>query len=345
MNATKKLPLVMTVIIFAAIAVCFLHPKCGSMEIEVTPFETTVVELSGADADRFELRVRGRQYGSRSRFMTGAEIAVSSTDGGYYTLGEQVWWSNGHGDGNYVLGYVERLVDGEWQPYYTLYDCTPRAEMFSGRAYDFIPPKEKFYDYNNVNLPCWEPGHYRATFFARDYIPRDVTAERHYINCYGHSGGETYEFGFEYDVPERSDEPFDVLFANVWRNERYAWLALTLRKNTAAMYVQLDSMRLERYDEQSGKWVDTGNKLARLNYRLADDFLFMVEWENRETAENVSALSEHGDDYRLDLMPLPEIALGEVEQGGKYRLKMTLAADPDGSGEQYTLALRMQFGE
>ena len=343
-------------LIVAVVAACFLRPAPRDKEV-YTISQPVKMELYGKDADRFEVYILGFSA-VNSSLGPDFRIAVRSLDGNYYSLGKTVWkngrdwWSEG---GHGVFGYVERMGEDGWEEYLTIGDAGTYLAIFSGSIYNFIWPTEEKApeeDISVTSFPYWTPGRYRVTMFARDYIP---TEEKRYENVavdrFGSSGDELYEFCFEYDVPERTDAPIDVMLVHLETGENrltgepYAVLNASLRANGDIRHIQADTMRFERLDPKTGEYeevtVEDGDAIM--------DFMdYWPYWENVKWIRESIEKGRYDDvkydmEDRLSTLALQRTVLQGWNTEDEYRLTVDFAENVDGSGERYTVAIRLRF--
>lgn len=348
------------ILIIAAVSACFLRPLARPRnETLYTISEPVKIELYGKDADRFEVYILG--FGTFDRGLDpNFRIAVRSLDGNYYSLGRTRWvegWSANHsafkgphyeGDNDTSFGYVERLGEGGWEKCVSMYDTRAYNLGFTGVIYNFIWPTEQKTpeEYNSeMNLPYRAPGRYRVTMFARDYVPK---MDDPYISYEGSSGDRMYEFQFEYEVPERSEEPIEVMRlhletgVNEMTGEVTALLNASLRANGNIRYIQPDTMAFERRDPLTGRYseVVSDSKYGAFWFQNTRTYI-NAERRLRESAESGSL--NYDIEEVLSIIPMYNVCLFGWNTRDEYRLSVDFTENVDGSGERYTLTLRLEF--
>ncbi len=363
-NMKRLKTLFSTVLIVALLASCsakeeYTGPftfKTESRDGVYHLFEPRKIKTLGVGAEMVDIYYAGRGATNAPFFETLSYLSVQSKDDSYYTVG-LAFWENGMDvwDTSGELGYVERLEGDEWVAYYRLYDS--QARNWYG-ATNIVRPAESAGGKDGnvcVNLPLWEPGTYRAVLTLRDYLPPDDGND----SDMGVSGVKTHAVYFEYEVPEWTDEPMEVLLAEPTYARRptasedgdTAYLNLTLRANTPARYIDYKNVVLERFDEAADDWVGTDylswfNEYAGIH--ILDRYAEQVMYEDSFSVsdpERYYASTEHSESekYRLSVVSLLGIELGALEPEEEYRITIPFTENEDGTGEQYTIQLRMQF--
>ena len=351
-------------LIVAVVAACFLRPAPRDKEV-YTISQPVKMELCGKDADRFEVYVVGF-FAWNNDLIPDFKIAVRSLDGNYYSLGKSRWvegWNTawysivGHPydeDAETCFGYVERLGENGWEKVTQIGDAATYMAMFTGRINNFICPKEErtpeeYVSYTNI--PYRIPGHYRVTLFARDYIPpEDRYYENQGIDQYGSSGDELYEFQFEYEVPKRSEEPLEVMLLHLeiggsdMTGATAAILNASLRANENIRYVQPDTMVFERRDPLTGRYTEvvSDSKYGAFWFQNTRTYI-NAERRLRESAESGSL--NYDIEEMLTTIPMYNVCLFGWNTRDEYRLSVDFTEHEDGTGERYTLTLRLRFDE
>ncbi len=330
----RPLAIALTIVIFAAVAVCFLRPA-PIEEGVYTCFKPARVKLTGENAKGFELTYSGASSAADG-LLPATLFTVASRDGGYYTLSYIKWLPRAH-DYNGVFGKVEKMGADGWQPYFNLELQLGWYAMFSPNDVErcLVTPDDALSF--ACTLPLWEAGRYRATIVLREY---DIEQK-----C---SGDGVYELNFEYNIPERSGGAMDVAYAVLETDERICdgetvgLLKLCLLANGNARYVQPDSIRFERDGITDGLSVSTVNGTADI---LMESYVSQYNSISAHPSAFYADGVEVDEESRLSVVTLPAMVLRGWERGEEYRLSMTFTENPDGSGEQYTLTLRLRFDE
>lgn len=332
----RPLALVLTIAIFAAVAVCFLRPIHGSVPFIVEDEPDKVytfakpepLELIGRDADLIQA-----EYVSTSVSMDDAAVILSikSVDDACYTLGASVY-ENGIEVDHKPPFITERYENGEWRAYADGWWFVSYVGGVLGNVRPAFSSSEALSE--SFKLSIDEPGRYRITFYFRDYIP----ASEKYLHRGGSSGDGLYEASFEYEVPARkllSTSPRVANFSMRDYSDVSEWAErfgtnvaqinmLITNSHIGYGYFQRDKSRIEMLTD-SGEYIP------------ADE----VQITYGEVI-NCTDRPEPFDEYCV--RPVCTNIWG-WEYGAEYRLSMTFTENEDGSGEQYTLTLNLRFDE
>lgn len=303
----RSTALVLTIIIFAAIAVCFLRPADPNPDFGYVP---NIVMIGGdgkspigecvGDTDVVRLTQIDYDVGSFVIYYEASRTVVNTTAS--YTDGNQ-------SNGKYRAYTIERLEDGEWKEIgfgtsSTSFGTLPYVLCHAGEgSLCFVPFPEFF-----------EAGKYRFTYYFRELLD----------TRYGHqsTGQELYTVSHTIDVPKSSDKPFDLISTcwNRWdKDETYdgdymTQIALTLRHNTEkALYTcgaEMETLRDGR-------------------------------WEAYEPEKPISF--RNGIDIHEDGATEAILLFYDFAPPTDYRAVFHFTENEDGSGERYTLTLRFHI--
>ncbi len=330
----RPLAIVLTVAIFATVAMCFLRPMHSSASFIVedepgkvyTFTEPQQLELGGRDAERVEI-----EYVRTDAHLDSAVVlSFKSADDGCYTLGSSVY-KDGIEDERGAMFLTERYERGEWRACENVETAVSEIslmpEIYVRRAFSSSETRTEF-----VALNTDEPGRYRVTFYFREYIPASTKNMRRG----GSSGENLYEAAFEYEVPTRSRFSSEPRVASLsmrdysddpdWAerfNTTVAQINLLITNSHIGYgYLQKDECGLVRLGD-SGEYVP--DNAVRITY-----------------GEIINYIADPKPEYYV--RPA-QMNIWGWEYGAEYRLTMTLTENPDGSGKQYTLTLHLRFDE
>lgn len=321
----RPIAIVLTIAIFAAIAVCFLrpgdlNPDFGYADIHFSSDDDSrKLSLSG-DSDRVEARFIG-VGDDGGRTLSVCFWAKDETKTYAFTSSE---YANGalieKTDIPDIL--VERSGNGCWERCddvrYTPVMSLPMTASNRRNVVD-APTILNFF------FPIDIAGKYRVTFFFRE------CAEPHCTASNLSTAGELLSVWFELSVPVKTAFEYDVYSPYIkYVEETGAGIVeLLIRSNREQPLPYLDkrSIALFRETQQgqdyAGSYLDGGVQVLY----LSDEALF---W--REVCGWEASFGYYGT-----------IALPDASRSDEYVLKMTFTEHPDGSGEQYTLTLRLRF--
>lgn len=325
----RSLAIVLTVIILAVIAVCFLRPADENTDFGNVPKVAgygCLEKIRDCTGDTDLLTIDAIDW---SRSTDGA-IAVRTTPSGVLSLTSQPLDSRGYatgdGDERGLRGYAEKKVDGKWEYVgetdiwfvahvsYSIWDWEPTPDAFFVYIHNGIREMmEWVYREIRVFLPEYEPGAtYRITYFFRTEIANGWSDELHSVS-------------YTVTLPPQNDKRFDFVSLG-WGSSDGRRIAPEIRVNYGeAPYLLLDACKIEQ--KENGRWVES-----------LDD-------------EGESAFWTFGDEPTQALKPccnlpnhyyLPQsywyIALSRIPCPD-YRLTLVFCDNADGSGERYTLTL------
>ena len=339
------------VLIVALISACFFRPVPAVPEDTIAFTKNEKLSISGTGADRFEVTFMGVdcEYDFPTTYVT---LFICSTDGKYYTLGEEFWVKGDREIREYTQGYVMRLGEEGWYDYDRMYSGYSELMVLDHCVRGtIIRPlgEEEPGRWGNawISMPFWEPGHYRVNLVAREYHPAEGEED---IAHLGSNSDSVYIISFEYDVPELNGEPMDVLSTKMWdatrENDTIAGLNAILHANAAARYIQPDTLRIKRLDD-SGELVTDGTQIiASYGGNLETEIVRQYEhwlrgWE-WETERGYYDDKPYDMDIYLATVPL-SLGFKGWEPGGEYVFSVSFTENPDGSGERYELVLRLKF--
>lgn len=304
----RSFALTLTVVIFAAIAVCFLrpadlNPDFGCVD-EVLAFPNALPVETFGDTDLMTVESVER-YGAQLRVnfvpVDGVKILPGSA---IYAYGARTMTEK------HFHGYIEKLEDGGWRFYDRLF--TRKANSLFGD--DKLQVKSEPYS-DMYMFPFHSPGRYRVNFYFREYIREEDRA-----------GDDLYTISFETEVEPASSRRFDVCSFGAGGGEHgIEMLSFILRANEdETPYLDIDSARMERSEESTDVPIAGG-------YTRSSDILYFFE----DLRDSVGA--PFVSEYLL--------YFDEPVPAGEYMLTMIFTEHPDGSGEQYTLTLNLRFDE
>ncbi len=308
----RSVAIVLTIAIFAAVAVFFLrpgdpNPDFGYADRVYTAFAQPLELVEGDDV--FELSYCGTSVG-----YINAGFSVRPNDGSRaYTLSGGMWMNSRYLSSSEDRdGYVTQQIDGEWV---TIYDIGwvgsyPKAES---HLIDGAVSKVGFH----VPLPALADSS-QVTLFYRDC---DVDAEGGVTTC-----SELHSLTFQWEPLPRSNKPFDVVELSFFPNGNPDVLWLRANGNAALPYLDQASMCYEKLTD--GKWVQCPSE---------------YEYSSEATRYSMGARLEYAHERLTDTAGY-RVWAGSLEPGD-YRLTATFTENEDGSGEQYTLTLRLRFDE
>lgn len=323
----RPVALVLTIAIFAAIAVCFLRP------IDENPNFGNVPEMAGygcwekikdCTGDTDLLTIDAIDW-SRS---TDGSIAVRTTPACLLSLTSQPLdskgFATGDGDERGMRGYAEKKVGGSWE-YVDEIDIWFVAYV-SYSVMDWGPTPDAFFVYvrNNVYetdrqsfreirviLPEYEPGAtYRIHYFFRSQIDKEWS-------------DEVYTVSHTVTLPEQTDKRLDFISLG-WESSAGKSIAPEIRVNYGeAPYLLLNACNLEH--KEDNRWVKS----------LFDDEPAFWVLSDEPTMELSTCQRTQNHYYAFQSFWYtvidPEIR--------NYRLTLVFCDNADGSGERYTLTL------
>ena len=215
---------------------------------------------------------------------------------------------------------IERLEDGEWAEYGELWASHTSLLMHGEPPFSGMSAGTMEWEFG---IPVNDPGTYRITVYFRELLSREYYRYA--------TGDELYHVTFTITIPEASKKPFDVISMRIdgygyWDRVSAAHIAIRMNgeKNIC---MDLAMGTLEMFKD--GEWVDVTHHLQKLTeediaqgaYRYIGDL-----WRNG----NVYHCSAHFNAIDIEY---------------EHRLKLEFCENDDGTGERYTLTLRLRFDE
>lgn len=322
--------------------------------------EPVTLELSGRDADRFEMKYLGLYVDGVGAADPALRFDIRSLDGNCCTFGVSRYRNGepvpaldyqlaedgvlvGTDSGQGYIFYGQVFREGESEAFDNVYGA--------GSSDSFILPKES--DESGIKLlkfPYCEPGRYTVTFYAREYVPNENSDG---AGGSGSSGDGFYEFGFEFEVPELPDKPLEKMLVSMWEantgeGEPVALLCALLYAPDGIRYMQEDTMRFERFDPESRKYVPAVDICAEDDrWRFAGGtvrYMFPngrtpVPWSEAAERETENANGEGA----LLFVETPPVFLRGWNTTDLYRFSVDFAEQPDGSGKAYTCSIPLDF--
>lgn len=214
-------------------------------------------------------------------------------------------------------GYIEKLVGDEWKYYCESGNAIGDNEESGG----WSPYPLRVDEAKTPNLRAYapifaDPGDYRVTLYFRKCDESGSAVD-----------GDIHRVSFETSVPEHSEKPFDVIQAELSTDGVFPQVTVLVRQNDRSKplpYIDRSSFTLAYED---------GDKLVKVEPRKdTDSVAFCPDGGSRD-----GAFAE----YSFGLYyPVEEFDLTKT-----YRMSVELSSNEDGSGEQYTLTLRLRFEE
>lgn len=283
-----------------------------------SPYDETPITDCIGDTKLLKAEAVANRFLNPSGYMysePGVKIRLTATKKLALTSSK---YTDGHTKGFGFAGIIERKEDGEWVEYGVL-KVAGMNEMIRSmeRGAPYYTELEQGETTVWTNIPFDDPGEYRITYNFRESVssePNEFT-----------TGDTLYTMTHTLSIPSASDAKYDAvdvafgedMVKNAAGESVHAIRVVpTIRRNDGAEYFyDRDSCRLERL-ENSG-WVDAQDELVNVEHPMR----FVPP--NYDHAVFVSVAHPESD----------------------YRLSFDLCDDADGSGEQYTLTLRLRFGE
>lgn len=282
----RKLALVLTVVIFAAIAFCFLRPmdsydfvtygEFGNIKSVYVEDDVEIpIKVSG-ETDL--LTVTALEYDGQGS----AYISLQPAEGRMFSMGAADVnlrvhpWKEGT---PFDLATVERYEDGKWVHYSDIDDLAFGMPAIDYTTGPFVITREE--SRLPLNPPLLESGRYRVTFnFREAFGDRDS----------GFTCEDTvHHITMEYELREESNSRYDIVYLVVlepeWRG--FTRLQFALRANEGrAPFRRYDKVDIEKL--VGGRW-EKQDLLAnnaipnyyqrdycRSNYRFADYHVDMI---------------------------------------------------------------------
>lgn len=182
----------------------------------------------------------------------------------------------------------------------------------------------------SIYFPLFEPGRHSVSAVFFRGLPS---------NSGGHIPiGDQYSVSFEISVPKRSSSDFDICATRVFQspiNDRGGF-TLYLRSNygKSLPWLDLDSIVLERKTQMGYMLVAEANGKTAYVYGADGTQYYKVEVKN-----------PWEDAVYSDAAVYPMVVLQGINFEDEYLATMDFVENPDGTGERYTLQLRLKFSE
>lgn len=236
-------------------------------------------------------------------------------------------------DGVGTMGTIEKYEKGKWVEYGPLFDANAYFMIYGARMYPVIThenvEEDDSYSWTDVVFPIDEPGKYRLTYYFRESI------DSNWVSPYT-TGDELYSISHTVTIPKATDKPFDIIALQLnafhyHKDEQGVWTAnvdYVIRPNFGGTLYPDDARRtLEKLVD--GEWVEApvpaGKKYAL--YTCADDYEYRYLSSTWRKDDNI----KEGFMFYFN------------DPNGEYRIKLDYVENEDGSGERYTLTLRLKF--
>lgn len=296
----RKLALVLTVVIFAAIAFCFLRPMDSYGFVTYGEFGNVKSVYVEGDVE-IPIKVSGE-----TDLLTVTALEYDGQGSAYISLrpAEGRMFSMGAADVNlrvhpwkegtpFDLATVERYEDGKWV-HYTDID----SFAFGMVAIDFVSgPYVITRDESRLplNPPLLEPGRYRVTFnFREAFGDRDSG-----LSC----EDTVHHITMEYEIPDASSSKYDIVYLVVlepeWRG--FTRLQFVLRANEGrAPFRRYDKVDIEKL--VGGRWEkqDLLANNAIPNYYQRWD-LYLSDYKFAEYHVDLTRALDLNSDYRITM--------------------------------------------
>lgn len=296
----RKLALVLTVVIFAAIAFCFLRPmdsygfvtygEFGNIKSVYVEDDVEIpIKVSGETDLLTVTRLEHDGDGAAYIYFRPAEGCRFSMGSVASTLRVHPWKEGTPFD----LATVERYESGKWVHYTDIDDFgfgMPAIDFITGpfvvtQAQQHLP----------INLPFYEPGKYRVTFnFREAFGDRDS----------GFTCEDTvHHITMEYELREESNSRYDIVYLVVlepeWRG--FTRLQFALRANEGrAPFRRYDKVDIEKL--VGGRWEkqDLLANNAIPNYYQRWD-LYGSDYKFSEYHADLTRALDLNSDYRITM--------------------------------------------
>lgn len=336
---------VMTVVLFALIAVCFLRPEPGKVW---RPSDMHEIELIGKDAGLLKAYMYDH-YTEHSAILH----FESADPNRYYTIGSTPWRDgrempspsvNGHIKRG--LGTLYRLENGEWVEFDTINYAEPSHFLIFTGIPDRLVAPESIAQFSS--MPFCTPGTYRAMYYFYEYFLNPEHADTTYDKKYsmGSSGKEIYEVGFEFTVPEATNKPIDAvcLHTQQWGSENCTRVYTGYRINSgAAVYPQPDSIKLEKWCGLGFVELDSLGDYRDLSDEIYDD----AYTDNKEAfcvdSSHIKQGAQTYEYYGETSTRVSGVYAFMLKPGTVYRLRVTFTENEDGSGAKYETKVKFQI--
>ena len=214
---------------------------------------------------------------------------------------------------------MERLEDGEWVD---LKNIRPYELATVGGVPDYLvlPSGESRL---LLPFPIHEPGTYRLTYKMRESISAKGSAYT--------TGDTLYSISHTVTVPEATDSKFDIVSAD-YIDQAGVYVAIRPNIDGATLYLDRALGTIEKKTDRGG--YDDLTYMSTSDTKLS---LLSLDDANR-FYDTSSEPRKYGYD---DLFMFRQFLT--LEDAGEYRLTLFFTQNPDGSGEQYTLQLKLKY--
>lgn len=351
----RRTALIITVILFALISVCFLRPAPNDGRV-FRPSDRHELKLIGKDAHL----LRAYMYDYYTDWSAMLHFQSADPDR-YYTIGLAPWregrqtFTPGDISGHInfrSLGTFYRLEDGEWVEFGEARGAEPgRMLLFTGIPDRLVTPEEGGTQFSS--MPFDTPGRYRVMYtFYEYFLSDDYKGDNKY--SMGSSGSERYEAGFEFTVPEASDEPVEPICVSTRRyvSENCTRIYVGYRINSGrAFYPQVDSIKFEKQSGSGYKNIESLGEYRDLSDEIYDDaytadkeaFCVNAQYIRQCIVERIYEFEEYSDGEIPNTMCLDGVYGFALKEGTVYRLRVTFAEHEDGSGERYEASVKFRI--
>lgn len=367
---------VATICVIAAVAVVaamISRSLIKDAEIAHTPFAHDVencLQLGGNGAELITVEYVGRHgdYASYANFYFKSNLARY-----HYRIGAEMLDNGIRVDTEYDdPGKVEMWLNGEWVD----------LESYGVGSYMVVginepPLVQNVVDYDGcfvrLRVPFCYPGRYRMTVPFREYYTQvvefsegtdEISMEAYYKG--GDTGEELYTVTFEFEIPDYSGDDMvkvadviidapkwgeDVTYVDGIRTtEKYLFSGIhVILLNERGYHPVEGSVRIE--DSDGNIILDEGSRSIKDSSGSAvpwDGFLFDAEFV-RKSAERNEILADidpsvYGTPPKLSRL-IGSIRTADIDLEEVYTLHAEFTESEDGTGERYTLQLRLKFSE
>lgn len=289
-------------------------------------YEGVCQNITLVDGSGFEMRY----LGMRPQAHAAAELELTQLNSDkIYTFGGASWEEN-----------RMRGVDAPYAEVYT--DVGGERVLLHTDGYDDIvgsPPTARDYLLSfprsvvtvSLPFPCYE-----GVFFVTLYLRECKVVGADSDGGIYSSVGDVIPLTFQVENPTATDKPFDVVNVAQGRTAAVVWLRLN-DDSYGMPYLDSASCVVERR-------VGAGyEKIAPDEIREPGEYDYRLEGR-RFYAIDITTRSELA--LGADMAAFPVMLPDEREPvGGEYRLTLEFAENEDGTGERYTLRLRLKFPE
>lgn len=351
----RRTALIITVILFALISVCFLRPAPNDGRV-FRPSDRHELKLIGKDAHL----LRAYMYDYYTDWSAMLHFQSADPDR-YYTIGLAPWregrqtFTPGDISGHInfrSLGTLYRLEDGEWVEFGEARDAEPgRMLLFTGIPDRLVTSEEGGTQLSS--MPLDTPGTYCVMYTFYEYFLSE-NPNQYSKYSMGSSGSERYEAGFEFTVPEASDEPVEPICVSTRRyvSENCTRIYFGYRINSGrAFYPQVDSIKFEKQSGFGYKNIESLGEYRDLSDEIYDDaytadkeaFCVDAHYIRQCIVERIYEFEKYGDGEIPNTMCLNGVYGFELKEGAVYRLRVTFTEHEDGSGERYEASAKFRI--